>query len=253
MPLSQTVSFKGKKVLVTGGGRGLGRQTVKRFYEDGAIVYTVEKEQELVDDLRKSFPKITVVQLDLTDLEKTKSVVESFGPLDLLVNNAGIYVAQSFMEMTLEVLNSTIDVNLKALIVVSQAVAKGMIESKKGGAIVNISSMASRIASIPGMSIYSCSKIAVTHMTRMMAIELSPYNIRVNAIAPGAIDSPSLASDTSIGQNMEEAVKATLDKNLFKRFISPQEVIDLIFYLMSPLAAMMTGEEVCIDAGASIS
>ncbi len=78
---------------------------MKRFYEDGAIVYTVEKEQELVDDLRKNFPKITAVHLDLTDLEKTKSVVESFGPLDFLVNNAGVYVAQPFIETTTDVLN----------------------------------------------------------------------------------------------------------------------------------------------------
>lgn len=90
-------------------------------------------------------------------------------------------------------------------------------------------------------------------MTRMMAIELSPHNIRVNAIAPGAIDSPSLAPDTPVGQNMEEALQATLDKNLFKRLISPDEVIDLIFYLMSPLAAMVTGQEYCIDGGASIT
>ncbi|XP_037032065.1 L-xylulose reductase-like [Bradysia coprophila] len=253
MPLSQAVSFAGKKVLVTGGGRGLGRQTVKRFYEDGAIVYTVEKEQELVDDLRKNFPKITAVHLDVTDLEKTKLVVESFGPLDFLVNNAGVYFSQSFMEMTIDVLNRTVDVNLKALVVVSQAVAKGMIESKNGGAIINISSLASRIASLPGVSIYSSSKAAVSHMTRMMAIELSPHNIRVNSIAPSVIDVPSLAPDTSFGKHMAEAVHSTLAKNLFKRFISPDEVIDLIFYLMSPLSAMITGEEVSIDAGASIT
>lgn len=78
---------------------------MKRFYEDGAIVYTVEKEQELVDDLRKNFPNITAVQLDVTDLKKTKSVVESFGPVDFLVNNAGVYVAQSFIDTTIEVLN----------------------------------------------------------------------------------------------------------------------------------------------------
>lgn len=78
---------------------------MKRFYEDGAIVYTVEKEQELVDDLRKNFPNITAVQLDVTDLGKTKSVVESFGPVDFLVNNAGVYVAQSFIDTTIEVLN----------------------------------------------------------------------------------------------------------------------------------------------------
>ncbi len=90
-------------------------------------------------------------------------------------------------------------------------------------------------------------------MTRAMAIELSPHNIRVNAIAPGAIDSPSFSLDTTTGQNIAEAVEATLAKNLIKRLISPDEVIDLIFYLMSPLSAMITGQELCIDGGASLT
>lgn len=254
MPFSQSASFEGKKVLVTGGGRGLGRCAVKRFYDDGAIVYTVEKEQSLVDDLKKEFPKITAVKLDLTDLEKTKTVVESFGPLDCLVNNAGIYVAEKFMDITTQVMNRILDINLKSVIVVSQAVAKGMIANKSGGAIVNISSLAARVASSPGMGVYSCSKIAVTHLTKVMAIELGPHNIRVNCVAPGGCDTPtSLAPDSPVAKNMQEAVAHTASRCIIKRLVPPDEVVDLIFYLLSPLSAMVTGEEVAIDAGVTIT
>jgi len=236
------VSFCGKRVLVTGGGRGLGKSIVKKLCEDGAVVFTVDRDDNFIQDLKKEFPQVTAVTVDVSDFDNVRKIVESFAPLDHLVNNAGIMIQRDFMDITTDDLNQILDVNFKSMVVIGQAAAKGMIANGTGGSIVNISSITTRQV-LPKLTVYSCSKAAVSALTRHMAVELGQHNIRVNAISPTLMDTP-FGLD-----GCPEAVEATLAKHVIKRILQPKEAADLVLFLLSPLSAMITGDDILIDAG----
>ncbi|CAL8128803.1 unnamed protein product [Orchesella dallaii] len=243
--MSLNYSFSGKRVLITGGAQGIGRQLVQRFHDDGALVFTVDKNPETIEQLQKELPKVTAVVVDLTDWDATKKVVESFGVLDHIVNNAGIMIAQSLMEITKEVASLHFDVNVLACINVVQTAAKGMIEKGSGGSIVNISTLGIRGATV-GTAMYSASKIAMEMLTKNMSVELGPHNIRANCITPSVVNAPMVhGADPSIAAAVEKA----LSRNTVKRPIDPNEIADLVMFLLSPLSAMITGETVAIDGG----
>lgn len=251
--MALTISFAGKRILVTGGGGGLGKAVAKKLYDDGATVFAVDKQQSLLDELKKECPKITTVTLDLTNFEETKKVVESFLPLHHLVNNAGISGKQSFLDIDVKTLKNVFDVNLNSYVVVGQTVAKGMIKHKIEGSIVNVASVTC-VRPYPTIGSYCCSKAAVAMLTKIMALELGEHNIRVNAISPAAIDTPMLAPPPEMTQEeIKGRIAFALERNIIKRFIKPQEAADLILFLLSPTASMITGENVFIDAGSSIS
>lgn len=236
-------SFSGKKVLVTGGGRGIGRAVIEKVYNDGAIVYTVDKDQGLLQQLKADFPKVTTACVDLTDWAATKKALESFGPVDHLVNNAGILICEEFLEITEQAVDKQFAVNFKSMINVTQVVAKAMIDNNISGSIVNLSSLASRF-NVPGISMYSCSKAAIVMLTKSMALELGPKNIRVNCICPTGVDTPLM-------RELPAAAGATIMRAVIKRPVEPKEAADLILFLLSPLSGMITGEEVFIDGGVS--
>jgi NAD(P)-dependent dehydrogenase (short-subunit alcohol dehydrogenase family) len=234
-------SFQGKKVLVTGGGRGIGRTVIQRLYDDGAQIYTLEKDPSLVEQLQKELPKAVVVCVDLRDWKATKAAIEKFGPLDHLVNNAGVLVPQEFMDVTEETLELHMAVNFKAMVAVTQAVAKGMIDSGNGGSIVNMSSLAGHLT-VPGILSYSCSKAAVIMLTKAMALELGKHRIRANCVCPTGVA-------TEMAALLPPAAGAVIGRAVDPRPVSPEEVADTVLYLLSPLAGMITGEDVTIDAG----
>ncbi|CAL8128805.1 unnamed protein product [Orchesella dallaii] len=248
--MSLSYSFKGKRVLVTGGGQGIGRQLVQRFHDDGAVVLTLDKNAEAIEQLQKELPKVSAVTVDLTDWEATKKVIESFGGVDHVVNNAVVLIMQPLMEVTKETASLHFDVSVLACINVVQTAAKGMIERGSGGSIVNISSIAAKRAS-PLTSMYAATKSALEMLTKSMSLELGAHNIRVNCIAPGLVaeitapDTPPAESDP----DMDAAIEKILARTSIKRAIDPNEVADLVMFLLSPLSAMITGESVMIDGG----
>jgi len=234
-------SFAGKKVLVTGGGRGIGRQVIQRLHDDGAIVYTLEKDQDFVKQLQQELPKVTAVAVDLRDWKATQAAIESFGPLDHLVNNAGVLVPQEFMDLTEDVVELHFSVNFKAMIAVTQAVTKGMIESGKGGSIVNLSSLAGHLT-VPGLCSYSCTKASVLMLTKSMANELGKFNIRANSVSP-------TGATTEMAKLLPAGAGDVIGRAVWPRPVDPNEIADSILFLLSPLSAMITGEDVTIDAG----
>ncbi|CAL8128802.1 unnamed protein product [Orchesella dallaii] len=243
--MSLNYSFSGKRVLVTGGGQGIGRQLVQRFHDDGAVVFTVDKNPGTIEQLQKELPKVTAVAVDLTDWDATKKVIESFGALDHVVNNAAIIIPQPLMEVTKETASLQFDVNVLACINVVQTTAKGMIELGSGGSFVNISTLGIKGAA-PMTAMYSASKIAVEMLTKNMSAELGPHNIRANCVAPNVVDTPMVkVTDPVVLDNLNRFIA----RNSIKRAIDPNEVADLVLFLLSPLSAMITGETVMIDGG----
>jgi len=236
-------SFAGKRVLVTGGANGLGRSLVEKFHADNAIVFTIDYDEGALNQLKVECPKVTTAVVDMMDWEATRNVVTSLGRMDHLVNNAGVLIPNEFFNLKEKDIDRMNAVNYKAMINVTQVVAQGMVEAKSGGSIVNLASVGSRFAAVGNLG-YTCTKAACEHLTKGMALELGPHNIRVNCINPSMMDTALLKKVTAIGETM-------LERLCIKRVIKPAEAADLVLFLLSPLASMITGENVYIDGGYS--
>jgi len=242
-------SFKGKRVLVTGGGRGIGNEIVKKFYNDGAEVFVIDRDAKLLENLKKEMPKAKTVCVDLLDWDATKKAVTDMAPLDHLVNNAGIVGDCPFLEVTQEKFDQVIGINLRGLLNVSQAFAKGIINNKKekdGATIVNISSLGDRTA-FWGASCYGASKGGVSMLTKSMALELGEHGIRVNCVCPTFIVTDLiLALDPKVIERSGEVMQRVIIKD---KQLSTTDVANAVLFLSSPLSQMITGEALVVDSG----
>jgi len=249
--MSFEISLKGKKVLVTGGGNGIGRQLCERLHEMGALVWALCKNVEWLRTLAAERPGIQTICVDLEDWDVTRKAVEVIGvKFDCLVNNAGIGGAATFMEITPETFDKQMSVNVKAIINVSQVVVKGMMEIG-GGSIVNISSLGARFP-IKISPVYSITKASVDMLTKSMAIELGPSNIRVNGVNPTIVQ-------TDMGQNFGEKSsgkgKSVLEKIIartpYGRIANKTDIVNTIIFLLSDTVPMIHGESIFVDGGFS--
>ncbi|XP_076791421.1 carbonyl reductase [NADPH] 2-like isoform X3 [Arvicanthis niloticus] len=154
--------------------QGIGRGTVKALHASGAKVVAVTCDNSDLVSLAKECPGIEPVCVDLGDWEATEKALGGIGPVDLLVNNAGVALMQPFIESTKEIFDRSFNVNVRAIVQVSQMVAKGMIKRGVAGSIVNISSMVAHVT-YPGLATYSSTKGALTMLTKAMALELGPH------------------------------------------------------------------------------
>ncbi|ODM89364.1 L-xylulose reductase [Orchesella cincta] len=222
--MSLNYSFAGKRVLITGGA----------------------KDSDAIKPLQKELPNVTAVTVDVADWNETKKAIETFGAVDHVVNNAGIIIPQYFMEITKEMADLHFNVNALACINVVQTAAKGMMERGSGGSIVNITSIESTGATA-GFSMYSSTKIALEMITKSMSVELGPHKIRANCVSPNGIGGDGMVKISD--PRITAAVENLFRRNTIKRLIDPNEVADLVMFLLSPLSAMITGETVVIDGG----
>lgn len=175
-----------------------------------------------------------------------KKTVEKFGKIDILVNNAGIAQFKPFLELTEEEWDRTLDINLKGYFLCAQAVAKEMAK-RKSGVIINIASIAMGQIGVgfPALVHYCASKGGIVGMTEALALELAPYNIRVNAISPGAIETPMIEPIKSDSKTME----GLMARVPMHRVGKPEEVSNLVLFLASDASSYMTGSDVVIDGG----
>lgn len=233
--------FKGKRALVTGAGKGFGRAVAKTLVSLGSETYAVSRTQEDLDSLKAEEPSINIINVDLQDWDKTREALCHIGPLDLLVNNAGIGRFKMFLDASEQDIDSVFDINFKAAFNVGQMVAKGMVENGISGSIVNMSSMMST-RSVPGGSIYSCTKAALDMLTRCMSLELGQHNIRVNSINPTVVW-------TNMTKPFEVHFKETLEQTPMKKFPEIEDVVNLVIYLLSDKSLMISGDNIRIDGG----
>lgn len=244
--------LKGKNAIITGARRGIGRATIEVFAENGANIWACarKKDADFETDINVLSEKYGVsiwpVYFDLTDDDQMKAAIQGIRrtklPVDLLVNIAAIAdESSSFTMSAIDKIKNTFEVNFFALTRLTQYVARIMIHQGSGN-IVNITSVAG-IDGTPGQYEYVGSKAAVIGGTKELARELGQYNIRVNAVAPGIVD-------TDMGaQIREDLKKATLEKVIMKRLGRPEEIANVIAFLASSKASFITGQILRVDGG----
>jgi len=243
-----------KIAIITGARRGMGRAHALALAKAGAKVAVVDISQEdcekVVEEIKKIGGEAIALSCDVSkkeEVEKTvKAVVEKWGRVDVLVNNAGICQFKPFLELTEEDWDRTISINLKGYFLCAQACAKEMAK-QKSGVIVNIASVAMGQIGVgmPGIVHYCASKGGIVAMTEALAGELAAYNIRVNAVSPGAIETPMMDSAKQ-DPKMLEGIMARIP---MRRIGKPEEVSDLVLFLASDASSYMTGSTVVIDGG----
>lgn len=246
--------LKGKVVIITGARRGMGKSHALAFAKEGAKVVvsdiSLEDCQKVVKEIEKLGGKALAVKCDVTKKEEVeemvKKTIEKWGKIDILVNNAGIADFKPFLEMTEKDWDRTLDINLKGYFLVAQACAKEMVK-QKSGAIINIASIAMGQTGVgfPALSHYCASKGGIVGMTEALALELAPYNIRVNAISPGAIETPMI-DPLKADPKMMEGILARIP---LQRVGKPEEVSNLVLFLASDASSYMTGSDVVVDGG----
>jgi len=241
--MSLEVTLKGKKVLVTGGANGIGRALCLRLHAQGAKVIAMDVNQELLTSLEKECPGTVTVCVDLGDWDATRKAVTGVGPVNALVNNTGINIAETFLNVTPANYDKVMNINLKAYINVAQVVANGMIAEKTGGSIVNIASLASKTATLPSPA-YNLSKAGVEMLTKSMAVELGQHKIRVNAVSPIFVLTDICRKTLTAG-----FVDKFIHRVPMGRIAEMDEIVNSILFMLSDAAPMVNGHNLVIDGG----
>jgi len=237
------INLRGKRALVTGAGKGIGREIAAVLTECGAQVVALSRTQADLDSLKAEIGCETILA-DLTSAYDARRAAESAGEIDLLVNNAGITSLQPFLETTLEAFDEVLAINVRAVLVISQVIARGMIARGHGGAIVNVSSTASSVA-LRDHTSYCTSKGALDQLTRVMALELGPHQIRVNSINPTVTLTPM--GEMAWGDPAKSG--PMLARIPLGRFAKPRQVAEAVAYLLSDQADMIHGAILPVDGG----
>jgi L-xylulose reductase len=237
------IELAGKRALVTGAGKGIGRQICMVLAECGARVVALSRTRADLDSLAGEIGCETI-SVDLGDAHAAREAAERAGEIDLLVNNAGISRPQSLLETTVDAFDETMAVNVRAVLLVTQATAKGMIARGRGGAIVNVSSQASSVG-ITDHAAYCASKGALDQLTRVMALELGPHQIRVNAVNPTVTLTPM----GEMAWSDPDRRSGMLAKIPLGRFAMPRDVAHAVAYLLSDHADMIHGVTLPVDGG----
>ena len=240
-----------KTAIVTGGNSGLGFATAKKLCDNGVTTYIIGRTKEKTEEACKEIgPNAIPVLFDLNDLAGIPAMIENLTkntPIDILVNNAGINLKKEFLDVTDEEFLTIIHTNLLSVFAISKAVVKNMKENK-GGSIVNISSMASQYG-IPKVIAYSASKGAIESMTRAMAVELAPFGIRVNCVAPGFIKTKMSAKALD---NDPERKNKVLSRTPMGILGEPSDIADAVYYFALNESKFTTGTILPVDGGNSI-
>lgn len=262
--LSQLLSLSGRTAVVTGGGQGLGKAIARRLSEAGANVLVGDIESERVSaaavDLdSKQHSRVIGVRMDVADPQSIAEAValaqNEFGGIDIWVNNAGVFPAISIVDMTAEQWDQINAVNARGTFIGSRDAARVMMAGGRGGVIVNIASLAGVRGIAPGLTGYVGSKHAVVGLTRQMALELAPHNIRVLAVAPGfMLTEGNLAL---IQQDPAAAEKAALDipsmlTSKLGRVGVPDDIARAVLFAASDMSIFMTGSVLMVDAGETV-
>lgn len=252
--VSERFDITGKVAIVTGAASGIGRAIALDLAGSGANVVIADTAlggaEKVAREIESAGGKAIAIETDVTDSKEVEQMVqqtiEGFGKIDILVNNAGIIGRSSVMDMKEDELDRTFEVNLKGVVLCSQAVARHMIE-QKSGKIVNMGSSLSSRASVCNLSgggaDYCASKAAVQAFTRALAMELGPYGINVNAVAPGTTNTP-------MHEGLWEMATIYLQNSVpLGRLAEPEDIADVVLFLVTDAARYVTGQTIHVNGG----
>lgn len=254
MPIE--TNLKDKVAVVTGGSRGIGEALAMRFAKEGAKVLIAGQNEERLDyvlnRLNEISPGCAMLTGDIGKEEDVKRLVdyayEMFGTVDILVNNAGLYPVTPLSDLTTAEWEKVINTNLTGTFMCSRHFAVAMIAGKTKGKIVNISSTASYIAR-PGVAHYASSKAAINMLTKVLAVELAPHGITVNAVCPGVIETETVRAQALKSPEGEAEMQAKLKKIPLGRLGTPEEIAAAVLFLVSNEASYITGATLFVDGG----
>jgi 2-keto-3-deoxy-L-fuconate dehydrogenase len=237
--------LNGKIVLITAAAQGIGRASVEAFVKAGAKVIATDINAAKLAEL-DGMTNVTTRILDVLSADAVNQAVAEIGRIDVLFNCAGVVHSGTVLEMSDKDLDFALDLNVRAQIRTIQAILPQMLE-RKDGAIVNMATVASSVKGVPNRAAYSISKAAVIGLTKSVAADYVAHNIRINAICPGTVESPSLHERWHATGDFEAARKAFIARQPIGRIARPDEVADLAVYLAG--ATYTTGQIHVIDGG----
>lgn len=259
--LSELINLKGKTAIVTGGAMGIGLGIARRLAEAGANTIIADLDEKAgnaaVKELDDNGQAAAFVKTDVAEESQVGNAVNfainEYGGIDILVNNAGIYPIIPIRQMAPADFEKILAVNLKGVFLFTKLAAEAMIKQGRGGRIINITSIDALHPSAVGLAGYDASKHGLWGFTKNVALELAPYGIQVNAIAPGGISTPGTGAGRTTTPVVAAALEKFLEKIPMKRWGEPDDIGKVALFLASDLASYLTGSQIVADGGALLA
>ncbi len=256
LSIKELFDLSGKVAVVTGGTAGIGLASTKRLAEAGAMVVMAARDpkrgQNVSQELSRTGHKVAFVKCDLSqesDINNLfETTVKTFGGLDIMVNNAATFPNKPITEMDVETWNIVMDVNLKGTYLCCAKAAKQMIKQGRGGSIINIASASAFMPSL-GFTAYDSSKAGMVMLTKTLALELAPYNIRVNSLSPGLTATTFLSTPEGLASASWRFSRIPLRHYPCR----PDEQANVVLFLASGAATYMTGSDILNDGGITLT
>lgn len=242
--------LEGRRALITGGGSGIGAATARRLAAEGASVVIADVNEEGARDVAGELDGVAVV-MDVADADSVRAGVSQAGPIEVLVNNAGTDLPGFFVKTDEQMWDVVLAVNLRGTMSVTRAIVPGMYERGRGS-VVNIASEAGRVGSQMSCA-YSAAKAGVIGFTKALARESARYRVRVNAIAPGPIETPLLnAAPQVLGELGARLKQGMIDSTAMRRIGTPDEVAAAVAFLAGEDSSYVTGQTLGVSGGLSM-
>ncbi len=257
--IAELISLAGRNAVVTGGARGIGFAISRRLAEAGANVLIADLNEAGAEEATTKIPsgggRVTHAWVDVTDPASITALadqaVRDMDSLDIWVNNAGIFPSTPLLEVTDGEWDRVLNINLRGTFVAAREAGRRMIAAGRGGVIVNLASLAGFSAYGPGFAHYTASKHGVVGLTKSLAVELGPHNIRVLAVAPTLTDTPGLQEgmDAYRAIGLDDVMDQVAAREPLRRNAVPDDIARVVLFCASDLAMLMTGSTVLVDAG----
>jgi NAD(P)-dependent dehydrogenase (short-subunit alcohol dehydrogenase family) len=249
LPQAPSLRLDGRRALITGAGRGIGLALATALAQAGAQVWLADKAEgevrAVAEEIRNTGARAEALILDIMDVPLVERTLLALPAFDILVNNAGTNRPNPMESVSIDDYDLVFGLNVRAAFFISKAVAKRLLAERRGGSIINISSQMGHVGAV-NRTLYCASKHAIEGLTKAMAVELGPFGIRANSIAPTFMKTPMTAPFFEADPNFEAQV---LSKIKLGRLAVPEDLMGGVVFLASDAAAMVTGTSLVVDGG----